>query len=490
MGSQVRVRYAPSPTGHLHIGNARTALANYLFARNQGGTFIVRVEDTDTKRNVEYAESNQLDYLRWLGIDWDESVDKGGPFSPYRQSERLDQYKIYADQLLAQGHAYPCYCTEDELATEREGQIAAGQNPMYAGKCRHLTAEAREALQAEGRQPSLRFQVPADQTYTFEDMVKGEVSFDAKDFGDFVIVKKEGIPTYNFAVVVDDQLMEISHVLRGDDHISNTPRQMMIYEALGWQPPTFGHMTVIVNEQGKKLSKRDGNILQFIEQYSERGYLPEAMVNFMALLGWSPEGEQELFTLAELIAQFDPNRLSKSPAVFNTDKLAWMSSTYMKDADPKRVADLCIPHMQAAGYLFDDVDEPTYQWLVRLVALYQEQMSCAADLVGLTSLFFAAQLEVDEEGQAILAAPEVPEVLEAFAKQLEQLDVLEFENQSIKAALKAVQQDTGHKGKALFMPVRVAITGQTHGRDLMETIVLLGRRTVSERLRTGLDRLS
>ena len=332
--SEVRVRYAPSPTGHLHIGNARTALFNYLFARNQNGKFIIRIEDTDQKRNIAGGEESQLKYLKWLGIDWDESVDVGGDYGPYRQSERLDIYKKYYEDLLERNLAYKCYCTEEELEQDREAQRARGiAAPQYSGKCRHLTKEEQERLEKEGRKPSIRFRVPEGKTYKFVDIVKGEVSFESADIGDWVIVKKDGMPTYNFAVVIDDHLMKISHVLRGDDHISNTPKQLMIYEAFGWEPPIFGHMTLIVNDKHKKLSKRDETIIQFIEQYEELGFLPEALFNFIVLLGWSPVGEEEIFSREQLIEIFDPNRLSKSPAVFDKQKLTWMNNQYVKKLD-------------------------------------------------------------------------------------------------------------------------------------------------------------
>lgn len=332
MTQPIRVRYAPSPTGHLHIGNARTALFNYLFARNLGGKFIIRIEDTDVKRNVAGGEESQLTYLKWLGIDWDESVDIGGGYGPYRQTERLDIYKEYWQDLLDRGLAYRCYCTEEELEKEREEQTARGETPRYSGQHRNLTEEQRRAFESEGRVPSIRFRVPEGKTYRFNDLVKGQISFDTEGTGDFVIVKKDGIPTYNFAVALDDHLMAISHVLRGEDHISNTPRQLMIYEAFGWEPPIFGHMTLIVNDQRKKLSKRDESIVQFIEQYDKLGYLPESLFNFIALLGWSPEGEQEIFTRDELIQVFNASRLSKSPAVFDATKLSWMNNEYLKKA--------------------------------------------------------------------------------------------------------------------------------------------------------------
>lgn len=481
MTQEVRVRYAPSPTGHLHIGNARTALFNYLFARHHNGKFIVRIEDTDVKRNVEGGEENQLTYLKWLGMDWDESIDVGGDYGPYRQTERLDIYRKYWQELVDRGIAYKCYCTEEELEQEREEQIARGEMPRYSGRHRDLTEEQRQAFEAEGRVPSIRFKVSAGKTLTFDDMVKGTISFESDISGDFVIVKKDGIPTYNFAVVVDDYLMKITHVLRGEDHVSNTPRQLMIYEALGWEPPQFGHMTLIVNENHKKLSKRDESIIQFIEQYDQLGYLPEALFNFIALLGWSPKGEEELFTREELIQIFDAGRLSKSPAVFDTNKLSWLNNHYLKQADPAQIAQMAIPHLQKAGRLPAELNEEQKAWAEALVRLYQEQMRSASDIVELSEVFFQNSIEFDEEAKAVLAETQVPEVLSVFLGKVEQLT--DFTADSLKTAIKEVQKETGAKGKQLFMPIRVALTGQTHGRDLNETIALLGQAKVVSRLK-------
>lgn len=481
MNQKIRVRYAPSPTGHLHIGNTRTALFNYLFARSQGGDFIVRIEDTDQKRNVAGGEENQLRFMKWLGIDWDESIDVGGPYGPYRQTERLAIYNRYIEELLERGLAYRCYCTEEELEQERQEQMARGETPRYSGKHRHLTPEQEQAYIDEGRVPSIRFRVPEGKVYTFHDMVKGEVSFESDGMGDFVIVKKDGIPTYNFAVAVDDHEMQISHVLRGDDHISNTPRQLMIYEAFGWEPPVFGHMTLIVNEQRKKLSKRDESIVQFIEQYHDLGYLPETLFNFIALLGWSPQGEEEIYSKEELIRMFDPARLSKSPAVFDTNKLSWMNNHYIKHADPKRIADLAIPHLQKAGRLPAQLDETQRKWAEALVALYQEQLTAASDIVKLTSSFFVESVEYEEEAEAVLKADEsVREVLECFKEQVEKASSINAE--TMKDSIKQVQKATGCKGKRLFMPIRAAVTGQTHGRDLNQTLELLGREVLLKRL--------
>lgn len=484
---EVRVRYAPSPTGHLHIGNTRTALFNYLYARKHGGKFIVRIEDTDVKRNVAGGEESQLKYMNWLGITWDESVDIGGGYGPYRQTERLHIYREYWQQLMDRGLAYRCYCTEQELEQEREEQTARGETPRYSGRHRDLTPEQQAAFEAEGRVASIRFRVPQDRTYTWDDMVKGTISIDTKETGDFVIVKKDGIPTYNFAVAVDDHLMRISHVLRGEDHISNTPRQLMIYEALGWEPPLFGHMTLIVNEQRKKLSKRDESIIQFIEQYEQLGYLPETLFNFIALLGWSPEGEQEMFTREELVEAFDSARLSRSPAVFDTTKLAWMNNEYIKKLELPRLVDLCLPHLQQAGRIGAELDAAERAWATDLIDLYRDKLRWGAEIVPLTELFFLEQYQDEAEASEVLAEETVPAVLTAFRAGLDSLEPEAWNEDGIKALIKSVQKETGCKGKTLFMPIRAAVTGQTHGPDLNRTIVLLGREKVAGRVNARLQ---
>ncbi|MCA0926627.1 glutamate--tRNA ligase [Bacillus stratosphericus] len=481
MGNEVRVRYAPSPTGHLHIGNARTALFNYLFARSQGGKFIIRIEDTDQKRNVEGGEESQLRHLQWLGIDWDESIDKDGGYGPYRQSERNDIYKKYYDELLAKDLAYKCYCTAEELEEEREAQIARSEMPRYSGKCSHLSKEEEDKLIAEGREPSIRFRVPKGEIIKFDDMVKGDISFETDGIGDFVIVKKDGTPTYNFAVAVDDHLMEMTHILRGEDHISNTPKQIMVFNAFGWDVPLFGHMTLIVNENRKKLSKRDESIIQFIEQYKNLGYLPEALFNFIALLGWSPVGEEELFTKEQFIDIFDVNRLSKSPALFDMHKLKWVNNQYVKALDLDQVVALTLPHLQKAGKVSEQLTEEENTWVRKLISLYHEQLSYGAEIVELTELFFKEQIEYNQEAKEVLAEEQVPEVMASFAGQLECLE--SFTPDEIKAAIKAVQKETGHKGKKLFMPIRVAVTGQTHGPELPQSIELLGKETVLNRIK-------
>lgn len=478
--TDVRVRYAPSPTGQLHIGNARTAMFNYLYAKHFNGKFIIRTEDTDEKRNVAGGEESQLKYLKWLGVEWEEGPDVGGEYGPYRQTERLDLYKKYTDDLLARGLAYKCYMTEEELDAEREAQKANGQVPMYSGAHRDLTEEQIAAFEAEGRLPSIRFRVPEGVTYTFNDLVRKDITFESSDFGDWVIVKKNGIPTYNFAVAIDDHLMEISHVLRGEEHISNTPKQMMIYDAFDWTAPTYGHMTLILNEQRKKLSKRDEHILQFIEQYRDLGYLPEAMFNFISLLGWSPVGEEEIFDKETLIEIFDPTRLSTSPAIFDQQKLKWMNGEYIKAMELSEVIELAMPHLIEAGKLPSDMDDERRTWAENVIGLYHEQLSHGKEIVELTELFFTEEISYDEENMAVLKEEQVPEVLRAFRDNLSALET--FSKDEIKAQIKATQKATGQKGKKLFMPIRVATTGQMHGPELPFAIELLGKDIILSRL--------
>ena len=487
MTEKIRVRYAPSPTGFLHIGNARTALFNYLFAKHYGGDFVIRIEDTDRKRHVDQGELSQLENLKWLNLNWDEGPDVGGDYGPYRQSERLHIYDPLVEQLLEEDKAYKCYCTPEELEAEREEQRAQGIMPQYSGKCAHLTADERSEKVAAGLESSVRIRVPKDGVYEFEDLVKGPISFESKSVGsDWVIQKRDGMPTYNFAVVAADHFMEISHVLRGDDHISNTPKQMMIYDALGWGAPRFGHMTLIVNaETGKKLSKRDTDVLQFIEDYRELGYLPEALFNFITLLGWSPVGEDEIFSKEEFVEIFDYTRLGTSPAAFDAKKLDWIANEYVKELELNKLVDLVIPHLQEKGYVGETLSEEEMEHYTKLISLYQSQMSYTAQLPEVAGLFFDQEIEWSEEEREILAGETVPTVLEAFKAQLNNLEA--FTAAEVSAAVKAVQKETGVKGKNLFMPIRVATTGQQHGPQLGDAIELLGKELILSHLDEALE---
>ena len=480
MSKEVRVRYAPSPTGDLHIGNARTALFNYLFARHYDGKFIIRTEDTDAKRNVAGGEESQLTYLKWLGIEWDEGADVGGDYGPYRQTERLHIYKEYIDELLERDLAYECFMTEEELEQERKRQRANGQVPKYSGAHSNLTEEEKEAFRKEGRKPAIRFRVPENQTYVFNDIVRGEITFESSDFGDWVIVKKDGIPTYNFAAAIDDHLMKITHVLRGEEHISNTPRQLMIYDAFEWDAPSFGHMTLILNENRKKLSKRDQHIVQFIEQYKNLGFLPEALFNFITLLGWSPVGEEEIFTKETLIDIFDPERLSTSAAIFDKQKLEWMNGEYIKKENVETVINLALPHLIEAGKIAEDEDEEKLAWVKEVISLYQEQLRYGAEIVELTDLFFKEQITYDPAAEEVLQDDQAIEVVQVFTDKLIHLD--EFTHENIKDQIRATQKETKCRGRKLFMPIRVATTGQTHGPELPKAIELVGKTVVLNRL--------
>jgi glutamyl-tRNA synthetase len=441
---KVRVRYAPSPTGLLHIGNARSALFNYLYARHFGGDFVVRIEDTDVLRNVEGGEASQLNYLGWLGLQWDESPDKGGPYGPYRQLERLNIYQKYANELLERGLAYKDF---------KENTNA------YA----------------------IRFKVPQDTVYQFDDIVRGTLTFQSKDVEDWIILKDNGIPTYNFAVVIDDHLMEITHVLRGEEHITNTPKQLMVYDAFGWEKPMFGHMTIIVNEQKKKLSKRDQNVIQFISEYEQMGYLPDAMFNFIALLGWSPEGEKEILTKDEIIEMFNPQRLSKAPAMFDKDKLAYINSRYIKSLDVKTLALKTKPYLEKAN-----IDIKNDAWLELLIGILQDRMTYVGEIVDLYKVFFHEDFKLSNEGLDFLKENESIKLIEHFKSVI---STSSFEPEDIEVSIKETGKDMQTKGKPLFMGLRIATTGDMHGPSLPISLSLLGKENVLKRLEQTIHQL-
>ena len=491
---KIRVRYAPSPTGHLHIGNARTALFNYLFARHNKGTFVLRIEDTDQKRNVAGGSESQMENLHWLGIDWDEGPDKGGDYGPYRQSERKDIYNKYIKQLVDEGKAYYSYKTEEELEEQREEQRAMGIAPHYTYEYEGMTAdeiaEKQEQAKAKGLKPVVRIHIPEMETYSWDDIVKGHLSFESDTIGgDFVIQKRDGMPTYNFAVVIDDHLMKITHVLRGDDHVSNTPKQLAVYEALGWQPPKFGHMTLIINsETGKKLSKRDESVLQFIEQYRDLGYLPDAMFNFITLLGWSPVGESEIFSQRELIKKFDPARLSNSPAAFDQKKLEWINNQYIKKADRDTLLDLALNNLQEAGLVEKDPNPEKLEWVRQLVNIYSVQMSYTKQIVDLAKIFFNAPKDLSEKEIAEIRQDEARPVIEEFKKQIDLIP--RFTAPQIMNAVQATRQATKIKGRRLFMPIRIATTRSMVGPGIGEAMELLGKKRVLEHLDLTLKQMS
>lgn len=481
MSDKIRVRYAPSPTGHLHIGNARTAIFNWLFARHNGGEFIIRIEDTDLARNIEDGERSQLDNLKWLGLDWDEAPDKpNAKYAPYRQSERKDSYQVYIDELLAKGLAYKSYKTSEQLTAEREAQQAAKQAPHYVYEYEGLTNAEREAkyaeFEAQGLKPVVRIRVDDDKVYAWDDIVKGRIEIGAKEVGgDWVIQKADGMPTYNFAVVVDDHLMEISHVLRGDDHVSNTPKQMMIYEALGWDVPKFGHMALIINgETGKKLSKRDNNVLQFVEQYRELGYQPQAMVNFIGLLGWSPVGEDEIFSLQEFVEMFDEKRLTKANAKFDQKKLEWINNQWMR-RDKEKVMPQLIDELVQAGLVSETDAVLKADWLAKVIEVAGvDGISYTKEIVELARKPFFELSDItpdmvewltSDEGRAVFNAWETRyAALPADAKAADYMDVI-----------RSIQTDLEVKGRPLWNPIRIATTHEVQGPNLPEMLELFDK---------------
>jgi len=477
---EIRVRFAPSPTGPLHIGGARSALFNYLWARHNKGTFIVRSEDTDLERSSRESEQNILEALRWLNIQWDEGIEVGGESGPYRQTDRLDLYRDYTKKLLDGGHAYYCYCSEEEIERERQTLTAKGETPRYLGKCRHLTNEQRTALEAEGRKPVVRFQVPESQAIHISDQVRGDVVFDSDGIGDYVIVKSDGIPTYNFAVVVDDVTMKITHVIRGEEHLSNTPRQVLIYQALGLPVPEFAHVSLILNTEGGKMSKRDGDTA--VLDYQKKGYLPEAIVNFIAMLGWAPSGEEEFYTLDELAEVFSLDRVSKSPAVFDLQKLNYINAHYIKAAAPGRLAELALPYVGEMGILPQgERSDKQQQWLISFIEAISEKISHMAEVKDFVHYFHGA-VPMEPEGEAleVLRGEQVPGVLSLFREKVQEVELLS--GATVKVLLKQMTKELKLGGKFVYMPVRVALTGQMHGPELFDVIPLLGRENVLRRL--------
>lgn len=483
MCDEVRVRFAPSPTGPFHIGGARSALFNWLFARKMGGKLILRIEDTDLERSSRESEENIKAALKWLGMDWDEGIDVGGENGPYRQTERLDIYKKYTEKLLAEGKAYYCYCTDEELEEERQALIKEGKMPRYMGKCRNLTPEQLAAYEAEGRKPTVRFRVPADQQILVRDMVRGDVVFDSNNIGDFVIVKSDGIPTYNYAVVIDDALMHITHVIRAEEHLSNTPRQCLIYDALGFKKPIFGHISLILGKDHTKMSKRHG--ATSVDQYRQLGYLPAGIVNFLALLGWAPNSEQEIFSIDELIKEFSMDRVAKNPAVFDIDKLNWINQHYMRQLDDEAFFEAAKPHMIAAGYMTGDETGDKLTWLKKVVATAKDHVSFAAQIPASVEMYFNDEFNFEnDEAADVLKAETVPAVIGMLLEELPKLEVLDGAN--VKALFKTIQKTTKLKGKDVFMPIRVALTGNQHGPELAEMVPLLGIERTEKRIRASL----
>ena len=463
--SQTRVRFAPSPTGHLHVGNARTALFNWLLARGSGGTFILRIEDTDVERSTRASESAIHADLHWLGLSWDEGPDVGGPHGPYRQSERLAIYAEHAQRLLARGAAYYCFCTPEELEAQRVVALAAGLQPKYAGTCRTLDPAASIRRVAAGEPAALRFIVPAGREITFRDTVRGQVTFETGIIGDPVLVRSDGHPAYNFAVVVDDALMRVTHVIRGEDHISNTPRQLLLYEAFGYEPPSFAHLSLVLGPDHSPLSKRHG--ATSVAEFRDKGYLPEALFNYLALIGWSPGHDQEVLPAEELAARFKLADVGHSAGVFDEDKLAWVNRQYLKAADRAEIARLAVPYLSAAGYIrvLEGEGRAFIESLVPLFSTSVDRLQQVPDRLRVLFAFDPAATLARPDVRAELESGAVREVIVTLADDLASAPRCSS-RELFRAAAARVRERTGQKGKALFHPIRVALTGEPDGPEL------------------------
>lgn len=484
--SEVRVRFAPSPTGYLHIGGLRTALYDYLFAKNQGGKYILRIEDTDRSRFVDDAIENLIDSLNWSGVVHDEGVfiEDGeviqrGEYGPYIQSERLDIYNKYLKQLIDSDKAYYCFCKKERLEKLREEQREKNQTIGYDGKCRTVSKEEAETRIADGEEYVVRLRLPKHRDIEFDDVVRGKIVINTDDIDDQVLLKADGFPTYHLAVVVDDYLMNITHVIRGEEWLPSAPKHVYLYEAFGWEAPEFVHLPTVLNKEKKKLSKRQGDVS--VEDFKEKGYLPEALVNYLALVGWSPDSNEEFFTMEELIKEFSLKRVSKTGGVFDKDKLDWINEHYLREADLGRITDLAIPYLLDAGLITDKDISDNYDWVESLVSIVKDRLTTISEIPEKVKYIFNNKVEMEDcETEEILKGESVPELLNSFKSELEKIE--KVDEDFSKGIMKTIQKSTGIKGKNLFMPSRVALTGQQHGPDMDKVILVLGKENIIARI--------
>jgi glutamyl-tRNA synthetase len=483
MSKNVRVRIAPSPTGYLHLGLARTALFNWLFARHHNGTFIVRIDDTDEERSTEGSLQNILESLKWLKMDWDEGIEKGGNYGPYVQSQRLEIYHEYAQKLLDLGAAYYCYCSQEELEAERK-QAQVDHKPfVYSGKCRNLTEEEKKKFQTEGRKPSIRLRVD-DKAIIVHDIVKGDVEFRTGLLGDFIIVRPSGMPMYNYASAIDDILMEISHIIRADEHLANTPKQIIIIEALKAPLPEFAHVPLVLGGKGEKLSKRHG--ATSAEAYREMGYLPEAMINYLVRLGWSFDDESEVFSIDELIQKFTLDRVGKSGGIFDQQKLLWLNGEYILKMDLDARTNAVIPFLQKADMLEDEISPEKFKWLKEIVKAVGDRLKTLAQIVDYAGFFFVDKLEYDQAGvNKQLKKPDVPEMLEKLKARLQTTEP--YDEATLEESVRAFAEEFQLSGGKIIHPLRVALTGKTVGPGIFESLALLGREKVAQRIDKAIE---
>lgn len=488
MSDPLRVRIAPSPTGTVHLGLARTSLFNWALARRHGGTFVLRIEDTDRTRSTAESEAAILEGLSWLGVGWDEGPDVGGPYAPYRQSERLERHHELAGRLVAEGHAYRCFCDAQRLEELRAEQQARKETSRYDGRCRDLDPEEAAGRAAAGEEHTVRFRVPPGET-AFTDLVRGEVSFANAEVDDWVMVRRDGHPTYNFSVVCDDADMRISHVLRGEEHLVNTPKQILVHRALGWTPPRFAHLPLMLGKDRKKLSKRDGSVS--LEDYRRQGYPRDAVINFLCLQGWALDGETEVFDVQRFVSNFDLSDVSKGGAVFDFDKFLWLAAEYLHHEPVEELADHCAPHVVEAGLMTAEGLAARRDWFVRVVAQEQERIRIYSELPGRIRFYFVDDEAVEYHAKAEKGARKHEgrvETLDAYRAWLEEQEL--DDPATLAERTKAWAAERGLKIPALFQPLRCALTGLPGGPDLFEVMALLGRDAVLARLEAGTRRLA
>lgn len=489
----VRLRFAPSPTGYLHIGGLRTALYCYLYAKNQGGSYILRIEDTDQTRFVEGAMENLIDSLTWAGVKHDEGVyvEDGkivqkGEYGPYIQSQRLDIYKKYINELLDKGYAYYCFCSKERLDEVREAQRAEGKTPMYDKHCLNLSKEEIEKKIAAGEEYVIRLKVPENKDITWTDPVKGEITINTSEVDDQVLIKSDGFPTYHFAVVVDDHLMGITHAVRGEEWLTSTPKQKILYDYFGWDMPQFIHLPTVLNKDKKKLSKRQGDVAT--SDFRDKGYLPEALDNYLALVGWSPKDNKEILSMQELIEEFSFERVSKTGGVFDIDKLNWINNHYIKEASAERIAKLAVPSIVKAGYMTEEEAKEKFDWIVLVTDALKERLNYVSEIVDHINIFFGDTVTFEtEEAFEIVKGEHVKGLIEAFIEELESID--EINEEFASGIFNVLKAKTGAKGKNLFMPVRCAVTGQQHGPDMGKILIALGKEKTLNRLKELLTRI-
>lgn len=480
MKSLTRVRFAPSPTGNIHVGNARTALINWLFVRKMGGELVLRFEDTDVEREVAGSEKGILDDLAWLGIDWAEGPNKEGPHGPYRQSERMNLYKEYADRLVEKKLAYPCFCTEEQLEQDRLDAQKKKIPPRYRGRCRNLTeAEVKDRL-ASCPNPTIRFRVD-EQMVEFTDLIRGPMSFHARTIGDFILVRSDGRATYHLAVVVDDGCMGITHVIRGEEHLSNTPRHILLFRALGFPVPGFAHLGIILGTDRSKLSKRHGKTS--VRQFQEEGFLPEALVHYLAQLGSGSDTGQEAAGIDELIRTFSLDRISKAPAVFDEKKLRFMNNLYVRGMPLEELGDRVREYLKGKGFTPGELDHPKFQ---RYVEAIRENLGVLSDAEPLMSIFFDDRFGLDSGSEEALTKDGAADLFQEFRRSIESVD--EVTPESYKSLVLEIGKKLGIKGKQLYLPLRAAVTGKTAGPELDRVVPLLGKETVLKRLGMALGR--